>query len=200
MGMVLGLAATDDETIEKLFADPPLIWKFLAPDDPEIYDGARKEQTGGGLFARMFGRKPIAPPVEVAEMPRPVEEIDLDKSWHGIHYLLTKTGWEGEPPLNFLILGGEEVGSIDVGYGTARAFRSDEVSRIHEALQHIDGETLRSRFDPADMMGLEIYPEIWDRDPADDDTFGYCAEYFDDLKNFLARTTEAKLGLVISLS
>jgi hypothetical protein len=200
MGMVLGLAATDDETIEKLLADPPLIWKFLAPDEPEMYEQARKEQKGGGLLARIFGRKPTVPPVEAAEIPRPVEEIDLDKSWHGIHYLLTKTAWEGESPLNFLILGGEEVGNIDVGYGAGRALRSDEVIRIHEALLPIDEETLRSRFDPADMISLEIYPEIWDRDPADDDTFGYCAEYFDDLKNFIARTTEGNFGLVISLS
>src|SRR5215211_6398120 len=101
MGMVLGLSATDDETIAKLLADPPLIWKFLAPDEPEMYEQARIEQKDGGLLARIFGRKAKAPPTEVAEIPRPVEEIDLDKSWHGIHYLLTKTDWEGEPPLNF---------------------------------------------------------------------------------------------------
>ena len=200
MGMVLGLAATDDETVEKLLADPPLIWKFLAPDEPEIYEEARKAQNSGGLFARLFGRKPTVSPVGVAQIPRPVEEIDLDKSWHGIHYLLTKTAWEGEPPLNFLVLGGEEVGNIDVGYGTARAFRSDDVRRIDEALEHINKETLRTRFDPSDMTRLEIYPEIWDRDPADDDTFGYCVEYFDDLKKFIARTTEAGLGMVISIS
>jgi len=200
MGMVLGLSATDDETIETLLADPPLIWKFLAPDEPEMYEEARKAQNGGGLFARIFGRKSTAPPVDAAEILGPVEEIDLDKSWHSIHYLLTKTAWEGEAPLNFLVLGGEEVGNIDVGYGTARAFRSDDVRRIHEVLQLIDEETLRSRFDPVDMMSLEIYPEIWDCDPADDHTFGYCAEYFDDLKNFIARTTEADFGMVISLS
>ena len=57
MGMVLGLAATNDETIEKLLADPPLIWKFLAPDEPEMYEDARKAQKGGGLLARIFGRK-----------------------------------------------------------------------------------------------------------------------------------------------
>src|SRR5215203_4027303 len=71
------------------------------------------------------GRRRLLP--EGAEIPSPVEEIDLDKSWHGIHYLLTKTAWAGEPPLSFLVLGGAEVGDIDVGYGTARAFRSDEV-------------------------------------------------------------------------
>lgn len=200
MGMVLGLAATDDETIAKFLADPPLIWKFLAPDDPEMYEEARKEQRGGWLFAKIFGRKTKDPPVEVSEIPLPVEEIDLDKSWHGIHYLLTKTAWEGEPPLNFLVLGGEEVGDIDVGYGTARAFRSEEVRKIHEALQPVDSETLRSRFDPAEMTELEIYPQIWDRDLGDDDTYGYCAEYFNDLKAFMSRAVDRDLGIVIYLS
>src|SRR5215204_5430284 len=148
MGMVLGLAATNDETIEKLLADPPLIWKFLAPDEPEMYEDARKAQKGAGCWrGYSVGRRRLLP--EGAEIPSPVEEIDLDKSWHGIHYLLTKTAWAGEPPLSFLVLGGAEVGDIDVGYGTARAFRSDEVGRIHEELQPIEEETLRSRFDPA---------------------------------------------------
>jgi hypothetical protein len=200
MGMVLGLAATDDETIGKLLADPPLIWKFLAPDDPEMYEEARKEQKGGWLFAKIFGRKATNPPVEVAEIPMPVEEIDLDKSWHGIHYLLTKTAWEGEPPLNFLVLGGEEVGDIDVGYGTPRAFRSQEVREIHEALRPVNAETLRSRFDPAEMMELGIYPEIWDRDPDDDDTFGYCAEYFENLKEFLGRAVAIESGMIVFVS
>lgn len=200
MGMVLGLAATDDKTIGKLLSDPPLILKFLASYDPAMYEEARRDQRGGWLFAKIFGKKAKDPPVKVAEIPLPVEEMDLDKSWHGIHYLLTKTAWEGEPPLNFLVLGGEEVGDIDVGYGTARAFRSHEVREIHDALRPISAETLRSRFDPTDMMRLEIYPEIWDRNPTDDDTFGYCAEYFDDLKNFLSRAAVANQGMIVFVS
>lgn len=28
------------------------------------------------------------------------------------------------------------------------------------------------------MVKKEIYPEIWDRDPKDDDTLGYLIEYY----------------------
>lgn len=199
MGMVLGLVATDDETIAKLLADPPLIWKLLAPDDPAIYEEARGDGRGRSFFGRLFGRKSEDPALGV-EIAVPTEEIDLDKSWHGIHYLLTGTAWEGEPPLNFLLLGGEEVGGIDVGYGTARAFRSDEVRAINEALRPIDADALRSRFDPAEMVELDIYPNIWDRASEEDDLFGYCAEYFDDLKNFASRTGDSGCGMVVSLS
>jgi hypothetical protein len=40
--------------------------------------------------------------------------LGLEKSWHGLHFLLTGDAWMGDPPLNFLTMGGEEVGDIDV--------------------------------------------------------------------------------------
>ena len=64
----------------------------------------------------------------------------------------------------------------------------------------IDELTLKGRFNPAEMIKLSIYPDIWDRDPADDDTFGYCSEYFVDLKAFVKRAADKRLGLVIYLS
>ena len=54
-------------------------------------------------------------------------DFDIDKAWHGIHYLLTGTAWEGAAPLNFLVAGGRPVGDVDVGYGPARAFSGAEV-------------------------------------------------------------------------
>ncbi len=47
-------------------------------------------------------------------------EADLDKAWHGIHYLLTGTAWKGEPPLCYLVRGGQTIGDVEVGYGPAR--------------------------------------------------------------------------------
>ena len=31
--------------------------------------------------------------------------IDIDKAWHGIHYLLTGTAWGGDPPASWVIFG-----------------------------------------------------------------------------------------------
>lgn len=44
------------------------------------------------------------------------DEEYLDKAWHGLHFLFTGTAWEGDPPLNFLVSGGREIGDVDVGY------------------------------------------------------------------------------------
>jgi len=44
-------------------------------------------------------------------------DLPLDKSWHGLQFLLTGQPVSGDPPLNFLTEGGTDVGDVDVGYG-----------------------------------------------------------------------------------
>jgi hypothetical protein len=107
--------------------------------------------------------------------------------------------WEGDPPLNFLLQGGREVPGIDVGYGLARIFSPQEVRSIHTAIATIDDEFLRGRFDPAKMIELDIYPQIWDRDPSEDDALGYCLEYFHTLKQFLSDSVKNDMGVVVSI-
>jgi hypothetical protein len=212
MGMVLGLTTLGDENIARVLADPPLIWKLLAPDDPEPYQEARglpplpvaPQPVSRGWLDRLLGRKPApvapaAPAAAPAAAPGLVlgegegESAYLDKAWHGIHYLLTGSAWEGEPPLDFLVAGGEQVND------EVRVLRSAQVRAVNEALAGIDEAVLRGRFNPAAMIRHEIYPGIWDRDPAEDDTFGYCLEYFNTLKPYVAAAAARGLGLVMSL-
>ncbi len=204
MSMILALQSLSDANIAKVLADPPLIWRVLAPDDPDVYlDMTRAAGSRGGFWARLFGKKPAPAPVESPALDfqdGEGESTDLDKAWHGLHYLFTQTDWAGEPPLNFIVCGGTEVGDVDVGYGPARVFRAQEVQAIHTALQATDPDTLRNRFDPDAMMKLDIYPTIWDRDAQEDDTLAYCLEYFDVLKDFIADAARHELGLVVYLS
>lgn len=128
------------------------------------------------------------------------ETLDLDKAWHGIHFLLTGSDWGGSEPLCFLLAGGEGIGESEVGYGPARALTPADVLLWDAALQEIDLEGFRQRFDPPLMLAAEIYPAIWDRDPAEDDTLGYLADYYADLRRFVHDTARAQLGLVVYLS
>jgi hypothetical protein len=75
-----------------------------------------------------------------------------------------------------------------------------EVQAVATALAGIDEAFMRARFDPAQMTQLDIYPGIWDRDPAEDDSFGYCMEYFGELRTFVMRAAERGAGLIISLT
>src|SRR5688572_1450142 len=94
--------------------------------------------------------------VEAAYQEHGDDLVDVGKAWHCLHYLLTGTAWEGEPPLNFIAIGGIEVGDVDVGYGPARAFRNRELRIISEALEQISADDLRRRFDGHRMDALEI--------------------------------------------
>jgi hypothetical protein len=91
----------------------------------------------------------------------------MEKTWHGVHYLFTGTAWEGEPLLNFLLAGGREV-DIEVGQAPPRTHTSAETRGIATALSAISDAELRARYNPAEMMRLEIYPEVWDRGSKED--------------------------------
>ena len=88
----------------------------------------------------------------------------------------------------------------DVGYGPPRVFTSAETHAIAAALAAVTDEDLRSRFVPEAMMRAEIYPEIWDRDPNDDDTLGYLMEYVGTLRGTLTTVTSRGHGLLVVLS
>lgn len=125
------------------------------------------------------------------------DALDIDKAWHGLHFLLTGDAWDGEPPLNFIVGGGAPIGDVDVGYGPARGFAPDEVRAIAAALAPITEATLRARFDPGAMMDEDIYPTIWDRPAEEDDTLGYLVDYFSPLKAFVTETAEQGLALIV---
>jgi hypothetical protein len=174
--MILALTTVEDSTIRRLLEDPEQVWRVLAPDDPEMHPARPMELAAGES-----------------------NSTDLDKAWHGIHYLLTGTEWEGTGPAAFLLAGGKEVGDVDVGYGPARALSASEVRAAHEHLAGLGDAELRSRFDPADMMEKDIYPTIWDRASEDDDTLGYLMEFVGILRSFLAETVARKRGLLIHI-
>jgi hypothetical protein len=133
-------------------------------------------------------------------LPPAEDELYLDKAWHGIHFLLTGTAWEGEPPLNFIVAGGIDIGTEDVGYARPLGFTSADVREIAAALAPLSADELRSRFDPKRMLELGIYPEIWDRPPEEDDTLAHLLGYFDQLKGFLQRAAENGRALIVYVS
>jgi hypothetical protein len=173
MGMIIYFHAASDETIGALQADPSRVFALL-DEDPE-------QATAADLpLDRDRGEGRV---------------IDLDKSWHAIHYLLNGTAWGGEPPLNLMLSQGCQIGDIDVGYGPARAFTSEETADYADALAAITGEALMSRYDAAAMLREDIYPQIWD----EDDIGSYIIPYFERMKRFMAEAKQAGLGVVVAL-
>ena len=204
MGMVLSLCTLSDLTIARVLTDPPLIWRVVAPDDPEAYGEARARQERRGCLAGLVGRRPVAAPAAPApELELGEDEgidTDLDKAWHGIHFLLTGAGWAGEPPIDFLVAGGQAVGAEDLGYGPGRVFSSADVRRIHAVVAAISDEELTRRYSPAAMEEADIYPRIWDRPPEAGDAREYVLSYVTTLREFLGNASRRGMGMLVYLS
>jgi len=199
MGMCLGLTTLGDLNIARVLSDPPLIWCVIAPDDPEPYEAARKENAPSFL-AKIFGRKASSQTQDFLLRDSEGIATDLDKAWHGIHYLFTGSADTGDFPWCFLVVGGRTVGNVDVGYGPARVFSSAQTKEIFAALSTLDEDQLRRRFNPSEMTAKGIYPEIWSRGSPDAETIDYLLEYYSVLRGFLQQATEEEVGIVVYLS
>lgn len=101
-------------------------------------------------------------------------ELNIDKSWHGIHFLLTGRPHGGNPPHSLAILGGKEVPDLGdlMSFGPARKVSPEEVQEVTIALEVISVRDLLARYDLAEMLRHEIYAA--GQDPQEDqDYFGH---------------------------
>lgn len=125
-------------------------------------------------------------------------DAELGKSWHGIHFLLTGSQWQGDEPYCFLLAGGQSIGDIDVGYGPARALTSDQIKSFEEALMKIDDDDFRARYNKEELTKNEIYPKGW-KHGNDDDNFAFLSSNFQTLKEFLQAAAKKSYGAVVWL-
>src|SRR5690606_12341267 len=152
MGMVLGLRRATDSQLNTLLRHPRLIEELLF-EEPRA---AAVERTG--LMDKListFGCQRRAPVIECEREEG--DEIDLDKSWHGMQFVLAGSGYATGGPLSFLVEEWPEIGDIVVGYGPAKAINAAAVSRFHDALHKVDAATLRAGYDPEAMLEEDIY-------------------------------------------
>ena len=187
MSMIMGLVTLGDANIARVLKDPPLVWRVIAPDEPDMYEDVRAEHPAPRG----------ASPEEFELSNGEGVAVDLDKAWHGVHYLLTGTEVGEDPPLNFIYGGGADVGDLDVGYGPARVLTSSETRAAFAALSALSDEELEGRFDAQDMLDKRIYPTSWEDDP---ESLGYLMENVRALRGLLKQATDARVGLVLYLS
>jgi hypothetical protein len=128
------------------------------------------------------------------------DACDLDKAWHGIHFLLCGDEWSGSMPEGTLLAGGRPIGDVDVGYGPARALSPEDVASFYAAIATISDSDFDARFDAKKLLDHSIYPEIWDRDlKGEPDGRPYLNEYFRILKEFIAKQAKDGKGVVIAM-
>lgn len=121
------------------------------------------------------------------------DTLTLDKAWHGIHYLLTGSVWEGDAPLDFLLHGGEPLAEEEDD-PVPRLLEQNELRQTDAALAQVDADLLRRRYDPHAMRQQGVYPDIWDEGEA---ALAYCLQHVELMKAFVARTARQDRSMVI---
>lgn len=105
----------------------------------------------------------VADPEQIEELLESDDDlttVDLDKAWHGVHWLLTGSAEPTTATASLAILGGEPFGE-DLGYGPARILSPESSRDVGQLLASLDFAALRDRVDPDAMDAAGVYPAIW---------------------------------------
>ncbi|MHC4754919.1 MAG: YfbM family protein [Planctomycetota bacterium] len=190
MSTVCYLRQIEESQVDALLAEPR---KVL------IYLFGKVEEPPKHFYDKMLGKQsPVREDID-ALFHAPLVEVNIALAWHGIHYLLTGLDWEGEIPLCYLVRGGIDIGDIDVGYGTARVLKKENVRNFAGALAEVEIETLKERYDPKAMAELDIYPRIWNGDTDIGDPLEYLLKHFEKLRAFVKVASEKDKCILIYL-
>lgn len=123
------------------------------------------------------------------------ELIDLDKAWHAIHFLLGG-GTDGTHVPRGALFAGEPMGE-DFGLGPARLLSVADTKTFADFLRLKPDDFIEQTLDFATLEAADIYPDIWDRQEAED--IAYVAGYFRTLKSFVLASADSGSGIVILL-
>ena len=193
MGMVMYLRRASDERINALLADPASVERFL-------YDPAIENLPGAGeLMAALKEKFGFTAPLPLEDAPREDgDEINLDKIWHVLHFVLTGSARATSEPLSFLIGQWPEIGDVDTGYGPAKAIRSDAVSRFRNALTLIGSEHIKTYYKPEEMQRAGVYLAASLGDDADE--IADIEHSLQKLRNFLDECVVRNAGVITYIS
>ncbi|MBC7818090.1 MAG: YfbM family protein [Planctomycetaceae bacterium] len=134
-----------------------------------------------------------------ADRSRPPENrhLDIEKSWHVIHFLLNGDAWDGDSTLVNVVLGGSDLSDEGFGYGTVRFLLPDEVREVSEALSDVPAFELLQRFDAEALNDAEIYPHGWSDDSKEGE---YIRGHYVALQEFFDQAAKAGDAMLLYLN
>jgi hypothetical protein len=201
MGLTCTLYRATKEEIDGLIADPATVRSFIDAEEaggPPVKTVRPKGLLG--LILRLFpititevSSEPFeAEPATIMDRER---SIDIEKGWHGLHFLFTGTADGGEEPACYLLRGGEDLDDE----GQIRALRPGQVRQFAEYLSTLTPAGLTQGYDPERMKQLDIYPgRIWVRSAsAEESPLAWLLECYSELHDFMSRAAAANDGVVI---
>jgi hypothetical protein len=161
---------------------------FFVPIDRDKLEQLKTEPTQVEVF--------LFPEDDDSDV-EPEGTADVDKAWHGLHFLLCALAGDEHSPLASAVLGGSELGE-DLGYGPPRYLEPAQVKEISEALGSVSTAQLEDAFDPVAMSKADVYPDIWERDGTE--ALEYLLHFFPTLVSFYKDTARSGRGAILYLA
>lgn len=211
MSLTLLIQPATDDSLSLLIKKPQLIRKIIVNNDTLICETVRtKGQFIGNVFDQLIKNTGISGLLKKNRVPDPEnlcssteqghDWVSLDTAWHAIHYMLCGKVFDGTFPMDFLLFGGKDIGTIDVGFGPARAVFSSDVKEIHHFLSGLPTDVFMAAYDPDALCREKIYPEIWYRFYADDENRAFIRDNYEIMKYKVSRAAENNDGLLLWIS
>jgi hypothetical protein len=196
-GMTWSARAIDPALIGALRSDHKLVEETLFGTPPQAFtEKLKREGHADSSDKQMMDELSAWAAKRKADVGD--TEVDLDKAWHGIHYLLTGSADTNGTLASKVIMGGEDIGR-DLGYGPAQLLKPDEVKAIAQLLEKTTPDMLRKRYNPKEMTQMRVYPEvIWEREG--DDALRYVLDYYEKLVAFYKLAAQRNQAVIFAIS
>ena len=125
-------------------------------------------------------------------------EIDIDKMWDALHFLLTGVSAiepiEDDPHSEFIV-GEIAIGEEDfIAYTTPR-----RVKEIAGIVNEINFDDYLEKFDMQKCKEADLYPDIWDYDDEKEEIMEELSDYFETLKKFYRAVAEHGNAVLVSI-
>lgn len=126
------------------------------------------------------------------------QTLDIRKSWHPLHFLLSGQVWETPWPLGAVVLGGEPLGE-DMGYGPARVLTPPQVAELADALQALGEAGVLARYAPAELEAAGIAPSGWEDPDEDEERRAWMLDTWREVRDYYVDARRRGYGMILAL-
>ncbi|NMS91372.1 YfbM family protein [Clostridioides difficile] len=121
--------------------------------------------------------------------------ISIDKAWHAIHFTLTGCPFGGEDDNIFskLVMSGNVFMEID-GEPPAMLITADDVKKLSEAMNSLEEQKFREKFNISEMLENNIYPVMDDEN--EEEFFDYVWANLIELKKFIEEAANERQAVI----
>jgi hypothetical protein len=192
MGVVLCLRRVSAGELQRLKRTPRLIRPFLLGEPPS---------RPKGLLSGLFGRR-RDDAQEVAEARERAwasgDEIDLDKAWHIVHFLLTGTADKVPAPAGALLNDSQPITKEDICLGPPWALLPAEAKKFAAIVAALTPDEVEQRLDLAAMKSAKVYLAEEMRDIQE--LRSYALHHLAALRSFMATASDNDQGVILFAS